>query len=79
MVGNVELLEVADLSCTDVHFLADILERYAALVHHHHHVIEYVVDLTNQLGLIAIFGRDNGLSALLAYLFRILSSPLSNK
>ena len=44
------LLQVADFLGADVHFLADILHGHAALVHHYHHVVEYVVDLTDQLG-----------------------------
>ncbi len=46
------------------HFLADILHRHAALVHHDHHVIEYVVDLTDELLLVAVLGGDDGLRAL---------------
>ena len=76
VIGNVELLEVADLLRTDVHFLADILHRHAALVHHDHHVIEYVVDLTDELLLVAVLGGDDGLRALLAYLLEDLVDAL---
>ena len=71
-----ELLEVVDLLRADVHFLADILHRHAALVHHDHHMIEYVVDLTDELGLVAVLGGDDGLRALLAYLLENLVDAL---
>ena len=76
VIGNVELLEVADLLRADVHFLADILHRHAALVHHDHHVIEYVVDLTDQLGLVAVLGCNDGLGALLTDLLENLVNAL---
>ena len=76
MVGNVELLEVADFLGADVHFLADVLHRNAALVHHDHHVIEYVVDFANKLRLVAVLRGDDGLGALLTDLLENLVNAL---
>ena len=71
-----ELFQVADLFRADVHFPRHILERHPANLHHHHHMIENVVNFTDQLGLIAIFRRDNRLRALLADLFQDFIQPL---
>ena len=76
MVGNVEFLQVTDFLGADVHFLADILHGHAALVHHYHHVVEYVVDLTDQLGLVAVLGCNDGLGALLTDLLENLVNAL---
>ena len=75
MVGNMKLLQIAYLLRTLVHFLAHIVERHAAFVHHHHHVIEHVVDLADQLGLIPVFGGNDGFCALLSNLLEDLVQP----
>ena len=57
----------------------DVFHRDTQLDHQHQHMIGQVADLVDRLGFVLLQPRDDDLGAFLSDLFRIFSSPLSNR
>ena len=69
-------LEVACFLAALVQLREDVLKRDTLLYHHNGQMINQILDLIHGLAVVAVLRGDDGLAALLAYLFENLVQTL---